>query len=458
MISVVENAAAIQHQGLRYLWRRGAFLSREEARYGMERLWALCAGYASWSGERRLDIPAIGRRDIEMMHRHAPGELPWIRLDHVVPGGDGLTLDTASLPSLCPAPEHSKAPAFPCGPFPLDLVAATFLMLTRWEEEVAGPGSRDEWDCYRAGCSLASRQGFLDRPVLDEWAIVLRTWLSALQPSWRARPRGADIWMTHDIDHVRDFPSWHRVVRRTAGTLLRTRSIAAAFRAASRAARGRLNPSCDPSQQGVRELLALDESLGLRGTFFFMTADAGRFDDGYALTTPDAASVIAEVQRRGHEVAWHPGYRAGADAASLSREKERLDRFLGKPVRGARHHYLRCRPKTTWARLANAQLEYDSTLGHNEAPGFRCGTSHPFPVWDPASRRAFPLEERPLIIQDVAVVQDDRADADKVCDLVRLFWRRVRRVGGTLTVSIHNTQARSRELAEVIRAFAAALQ
>jgi hypothetical protein len=433
------------------LWHEGAFLSRSEAEYALERLWTLCAGTADWAGAPVLTIPAMDRERVVQMHRLPSEKLTWIPLQEVLPTGHSLSLDTDRLPALCLADPSQARHFLGKGAFPLDLVAATFLMLTRWEEtEISYP--LDKRGNCRESCHLAARHGFLDRPVVDEWALVLRTWLAAVRPSWQAKPNAARIVMTHDIDATHKFTSWYRVGRAAAGTIVRTGSARKALETVRVGARSRQHPSRDPYYQGIRSLLEFDESLGARGTFFLMAADRGRYDAGYDLDAPEVRSVVEEVLRRGHEVGWHPGYRAAEDQEAFLREKQRIDAHLGRPVRGVRFHYLRWRPQTAWRWLVQAGISYDSTLGYNETVGFRCGTAHPFPVWDRNSGEKPALQERPLIVQDGALFDYLGLGPSEAERRLRVLRKRAARVGGDLTILIHNRQPVSLEtVLEVFR-------
>ncbi len=423
------GAQAIVCGGLRYQWREGGFLSRNAAEYALRQLWRLCAGSAEWEGPPAVDIAAVDREQVDAMHRLGPGQLPWVPLSDVLPAGAELPLDTDHLPALCASPVEIHFGGE--GAFPLDLVAAMFLMLTRWEES-HHPGPADHFGRPLAENSLAARQGFLDRPVLDEWALVVRAWLCAVAPGWAAEPHSFGVVMTHDVDHPQRYPSLWRVVRGGIGELLlRSHCPLEAVRELRRGLAGWRDSNADPYVQAIRAQMARDESLGLRGAFHFMTASPSWRDEGYDLGASPCRELVAEIRERGHEIGWHPGFHTADDPERFAAEKKRMDDFLGSTDYGGRQHYLRWSPETSWDLWDRHGLAYDSSIGYANAVGFRCGTCHPFECFSLADDRALPLEERPLIIMDCAVPADEP-------ELPGRLLRRAKAVSGRPVVLLHN--------------------
>ena len=116
-----------------------------------------------------------------------PNSLSWIPASDAVPFGAGLPFDTP-VPVLFWGKEAEGgdkpfAELRPDGTVVLyaDMIAAAFFMLSRWEETVVP--IRDEHDRFPGTASVAYKQGFLDRPVVDEYALILREWLKALDPT-----------------------------------------------------------------------------------------------------------------------------------------------------------------------------------------------------------------------------------------------------------------------------------
>ena len=60
----------------------------------------------------------------------------------------------------------------------VDLFAGVFFMLTRWEESLEGP--RDQHQRFPASKAAIVKAGFILRPVVDEYAALMRNWLQSL--------------------------------------------------------------------------------------------------------------------------------------------------------------------------------------------------------------------------------------------------------------------------------------
>ena len=141
--------------------------------------------------------------------------------------------------------------------FHADVLSATALLLSRWEESAeAGvrPGDLDEHGRFPATRSLAFRQGFLDRPLVDDYALWLRAWIRALRPAWLPPPPGTHIALSCDVDHLRDVAS-PRVALRTLGHhLLRRPDARASARHARRVLRQVVAPRRAQAYTGVLRL------------------------------------------------------------------------------------------------------------------------------------------------------------------------------------------------------------
>ena len=99
------------------------------------------------------------------------------------------------------APEVSILPDGRELTVPFDIVTPSFLMLSRWEEYQESP--RDQHNRFPYVSSIAAQYGFIHLPLVDEYAMLLRQWVTELlRPEITLRPRTPHTVPTHDIDQL----------------------------------------------------------------------------------------------------------------------------------------------------------------------------------------------------------------------------------------------------------------
>jgi hypothetical protein len=321
--------------------------------------------------------------------------------------------------------------------FYADIVAASFLMLSRWEETVTY--QVDEHERARPSASVAYRQGFLDRPIVDEYAALVGLRLRSVLPSWRPCHTGFRIFLSHDIDRPLLGMTWKGALLSAAKSMVTQRSPAGAARVMYEYVRTLANPKRDPYYAAFRDLMAVSEENGTRSTFHFMASEGGPFDVGYDPRKPPYRDMMLEAIARGHSVGFHPGYSTYLDADRFYEERARLAEVVGRSTFGGRQHYLRFRAPDTWRLWEAAGMSYDSTVGYADHVGFRCGTCHPFHPFDLSQDRQLDLWERPLVVMDTTLRARYRSSPGIAERLVLQLARRCCEVRGEFTLLWHNS-------------------
>jgi peptidoglycan/xylan/chitin deacetylase (PgdA/CDA1 family) len=142
---------------------------------------------------------------------------------------------------------------------------------------------------------------------------------------------------------------------------------------------------------------------------------------------------IRSLTRTGHEVGLH-----GIDTWKHPRkgfeELEIIRGITGKDRIGVRMHWLYFSEETP-KRLEEAGVYYDSTLGYNDAAGFRSGTTQVFRL--PGTSTVFEL---PLHVQDTAMLYPGRMNLSEkqARDLCGKLIRDVKSHGGVFTINWHD--------------------
>lgn len=310
----------------------------------------------------------------------------------------------------------------------LDLLASIVLTLSRIEESFRP--RLDEHGRFPAKSSLAFREQFLERPILDEHGLAFRQALTFLLPGWRPEQPVFRVKLTHDIDDV-GIP-FH--LRSSLAHTLKRRSPSATIRDLFATI-----SSGDPMELSlVRKLAEISKERGLHSAFFWKSSPRTPFDSGYPLNDPKIHQVIRELRKNDFEVGVHPGYDTFHHRENLAREIGELKSALDEDFLGGRQHYLRWSAQT-WLDWESCDLRYDSSVGFPDQIGFRAGTSFPFRPWCWAENSELNLIEVPLILMDCTLVKYMRLDIHEGLVRVRALVRRVRETGGVFTLLWHNT-------------------
>lgn len=310
-----------------------------------------------------------------------------------------------------------------------DLLAATALVLSRHEE--IEPQRHDAHGRFEAASSMAVRDGYLDRPIVDECGLALESVIRAVAPDWQPAPRRLRVKLSHDIDEI-GIPF---SLRDIAVQLFSRRSISTGLRDLASG----IAPVRPGSLLQVMEICSIAEQHGLRSTLYWKATPPGPFDSGYSLADPRVARVIAWARERNIEMGVHPGYSTFLAPAKLREEADRCRQAVRQEHIGGRQHYLRWRPET-WVHWEQCGLAYDSTLGYADRVGFRAGTCVPYFPWLWRENRRADILEIPLIMMDRTLTSAQYmglAPEESVAAL-KMLMRRCEAAGGVLTLLWHN--------------------
>jgi len=290
---------------------------------------------------------------------------------------------------------------------PIDIFGSAFFMLSRYEEVVKK--ERDEHDRFPAWASLAYQEGFLDRPIVNEYLEILWAYMKSLWPRIERKQRTFQMRVTCDVDHPYQdgLRNPMRQIRTIGGDLIRRKNPWLATKSALNYVASKFgNYSFDPYLSAIYWIMDINEKAGNRVTFYFK---AGRtdpqFDSAYSLDEPIIRKLLRDIHNRGHEIGLHPSYHTYRDAKQLCLEADNLRRVLEEEnicqdILGSRQHYLRWDSATTPSLLEKAGIDYDTTLSYADHAGFRCGVCYEYPIYHWVLRSTLNVNEIPLIVME----------------------------------------------------------
>lgn len=240
-------------------------------------------------------------------------------------------------------------------------------------------------------------------------------------PDWPDRaPFG--VWLTHDVDRVRKTYQY--------ATDILTKHKLPDFRPFVRGQDPYFN---------IDRILALEGSLGVRSTFFFLEESIPlspnprrwplalgkyRFSDGRV------ATAIRRVREKGWEVGLHGSYLSYTNEGLLRREKRNLESVLGEPVVATRQHYLNLEVPTTWEIQERVGFKLDATYGRIGELGFPQNRYWPF------RPEGLDLLVVPLVVPDAAVIRG-RWSEEETQDRIRAVLSQAGETHALVTVLWH---------------------
>ena len=316
-----------------------------------------------------------------------------------------------------------------------DLFAGAFFMLTRWEEAL--PVEKDQYTRFPAKATVAVREGFILRPVVDEYCQLIRKWLERLNYPMPKETNAFRIVPTCDVDipfFWRGRPVW-----KALGGLFRKHfnpiKSLKDYRDYKHVQEGKAKDPYDT----FSDMMSWAEKRNLTFEFNFIAGGNTKYEGYYVLNEPSIQKLLVEIKQRNHKIGLHPSFDTYLDAEQIRKEKSALEEATGTSVRASRQHFLRFQLPVTWRNLAEAGLEEDCSMGYAAEPGFRCGTSRPFPVFDIHQRRQLNLIERPLLVMDVSLRFYKKLSIEESIALCKTIKSEVQKHNGEFIFLWHNS-------------------
>ena len=317
----------------------------------------------------------------------------------------------------------------------VDLFAGAFFMLTRWEESFGT--YEDQHGRYPADKALAVREGYILRPIVDEYTALLVKWISFLGYPRPHMSSSFKVVPTCDVDipyYWSSRPGW----RLLAGRFLRHKKLRLLKQDLHLMRAMKSGRQRDPYDT-FDYLMTTAESKDQKFTFHMLAGGESIFEGFYDINDPRITSLMKQFSDRGHDIGLHPSYNAFNDPKKIDQERRVLEKASGKHVKVSRQHYLRFAVPETWRHLHNAYIKEDSTLGYAAEPGFRCGTCRPFQVFDIHKSKMLPLTERPLLIMDVSLKFYKQFTIEESKTYCSLIVDQVKKHNGELMILWHNS-------------------
>ncbi len=314
---------------------------------------------------------------------------------------------------------------------PFDPFAAGFYLVTRYEEyESRYIDKHGRFIPYQG---IAWKENFLDKPVVDIWAMKLKEILLHSFPLLESGERTFRFLPTIDIDSA--YAYRQKGLWRTAGGYLRSVSKGDLHEVKERY---RVNKGSwkDPFDT-YGYLSSLHRKFGLSTLFFILLGNYGSNDKNLSHKNQTFRDLIAGLAR-GNKIGIHPSYVSHDHPGRLRIEISRLASILNREVTASRSHFLRITMPDTFRNLIASGIQEDYTMGYAQEPGFRAGTCTPYLFYDLYKDQVTALRIYPFAVMDGTFMDYRKLAPWQATEAIRAILAEVKAVNGTFISVWHN--------------------
>ena len=314
---------------------------------------------------------------------------------------------------------------------PFDIFAASFYLISRYEEYL--PHVKDSHGRYSAIESLAYKNDFLEKPVVDIWAYKLLAKLKEKFPDYDYQNRSYQYISTIDIDNAfaYKYKSFIRTIGGFLNDLLKFRLLDIWYRLAVT-----LNIKKDPFDN-FQKILDIKKAKDINTIFFCSIGDYTTFDTNVSASKTKYRLLLKDLVDYA-SVGLHPSYFTMQNPALLKKEKGRLENITNIPVIRSRQHYLRFNLPETYQQLIDLEIEEDHSMGYASNVGFRASTCTPFYFYDLDFEIQTPLKIFPFALMDTTLNDYLKITPKQSLGKIRDLRNEVKAVNGTFITLFHN--------------------
>ncbi len=340
------------------------------------------------------------------------------------------------------------------GDIPFDIFAASFYLLSRYEEYL--PHQKDEYGRYDYKNSIAYKENFLQLPLINLWGKEL-----GKISSFKFQVTSFKHIPTYDIDIAfayRHQPLWLNVLGFYRD--LFTGNIEKVIE------RGNVYSGNKKDPFDVFDWLdQLHEQHQLKPIYFFLLAEKRTGVDKNISPRKKAMQQLIQQHASKYEVGIHPSWQSGneekmtderlqmtgknrppstvyrqplQESSLLKNEISFLNKSTQQIITKSRQHYLRFTIPQTFRRLITAGIKDEYSLGYGTINGFRGSYTLPFFWFDLEKNEITNLLLHSFCFMDATSIFEQKYSVEQTTEELQYYFDLVRSVNGEFISLFHN--------------------
>jgi hypothetical protein len=333
------------------------------------------------------------------------------------------------LPSFFTAREESD--------IPFDIFAASFFLITRYEEY--SNFQPDENGRFSAASSVAYRNGFLKLPLVDLW---IREFAKALLKKF------------HTISFRRNVYSslltigTNQTFKNNGHSLIN--SIGGFFRDLKRKTvnTGESNQTLINSEKDLVDSYSyITESIESNKSlvkFFFPVGDRTRNQNFPSWKDSDYQMMIKKIAVR-YGTGLSISLSALSNYSLICTELSRLKSITEKDLFSCLINDIRLTFPDSYRNLTKAGFTEDFSMGYPDEPGFRAGIARSFNFYDIITDQVTGLRIFPFMLMDTTLFKNNNFNGAQSKEIILKLINETRKVGGLFVSIWHNSSLTEKE-------------
>lgn len=323
------------------------------------------------------------------------------------------------------------------GDIPFDIFAASFYLLSRYEEYL--PHQKDEYGRYAHTNSLAYKENFLQLPLVN-------LWLNELEKvsGYKFQVTSFKYIPTYDIDIA--FAYQHQPLWLNVFGFYRDLFVGNFERVIER---GNVYSGNKKDPFDVYDWLdRLHEQHQLNPLYFFLVAQKRKGVDKNISPRKKAMQDLIKQTAAKYESGIHPSWQSGGRWTADGKPSEENDLLKNEililqnitqhNVTKSRQHYLRFTVPQTFRRLIAAGITDEYSMGYGTINGFRASYTMPFYWFDLEKNETTNLLLHPFCFMDANSIFEQKYSVEQTAEELQHYFDVVKKVNGELVTLFHN--------------------
>jgi hypothetical protein len=315
---------------------------------------------------------------------------------------------------------------------PFDLFAASFYLLSRYEEYVHH--QKDEYNRFPHKASIAFQNHFLDKPLVNIWVLHFMQNLQNKFPQLVYKIPTPTLLPTYDIDIAYSIRG-KSAIRTTA------RAIAELFKGQPLSFKQLVNVKLKKTKDPYDTYDWMDQlhqHYSLQPIYFFLVAKKiWGIDKNLPRNSFEMLDLLKRISKK-YPIAVHPSSSSNQNETLLMDEIKHIEQTTGKKITAARQHYIQFNLPDGYQRLIKVGITDEYSMGYGSINGFRASFANPFFWYDLLAEQSTSLRIHPFCYMEANSLFEQKWTPEQALEEMLSYHQQCSQVGGQMIMIWHN--------------------